>query len=261
MQRQTHRTAGRSRAATPVVLQTQTGIQITTPVGTTHTLILIPEGTFEMGANNGIRNEGPEHTVHLKAYYIDHTEVSNAHWNPYAIAERQLPNFDPPEHPVVNINWFQAGEYCEWLGGRLPTEAEWEKAARGTDGRIYPWGAAPDPNRANYLNSGDPFDNGTVPVAYYREGNSDGRSPYGVSDMAGNVWEWIQDEYDSAYYQRSPRDNPVNYEIKTHFLHIERVVRGGSWFSTAFLVRTTARAARQSNLQTDTLGFRCVVDR
>ena len=245
----------------PVVSQTQTGIQITTHVGTTHTLILIPEGTFEMGANNGIRNEGPEHTVHLKAYYIDHTEVSNAHWNPYAIAERQLPNFDPPEHPVVNINWFQASEYCTWLGGRLPTEAEWEKAARGTDGRIYPWGTAPDPNRANYLNSGDPFDNGTAPVAYYREGNRDGRSPYGVLDMAGNVWEWIQDEYDSAYYQRSPSDNPVNYELKTHFLHIERVVRGGSWFSTAFLVRTTARAARQSNLQTDTLGFRCVVDR
>ena len=172
-----------------------------------------------MGANNGIRNEGPEHTVHLKAYYIDHTEVSNAQWNPYAIAERQLPNFDPPEHPVVNINWFHADEYCKWLGGRLPTEAEWEKAARGTDRRIYPWGATPDPNRANYLNSGDPFDNGTAPVAYYREGNSDGRSPYGVSDMAGNVWEWIQDEYDSAYYQRSPRDNPVNYELKTHYLH------------------------------------------
>ena len=151
------------------------------------------------------------------------------------------PTLTSPEHPVVNINWFQAGEYCEWLGGRLPTEAEWEKAARGTDGRIYPWGATPDPNRANYLNSGDPFDNGTAPVAYYREGNRDGRSPYGVLDMAGNVWEWTQDEYDSAYYQRSPRDNPVNYELRTHFLHIERVVRGGSWFSTAFLIRTTAR--------------------
>ena len=79
--------------------------------------------------------------------------------------------------------------------------------------------------------------------------------------MAGNVWEWTQDEYDSAYYQRSPRDNPVNYELRTHYLHLERVVRGGSWFSTAFLIRTTARAARKSNLQTNTLGFRCVVDR
>ena len=129
----------------PVVSQTQTGIQITTPVGTNHTLISIPEGPFQMGANNGIRNEGPEHTIYLKAYYIDHTEVTNAQWNPYAIAERQLPNFDPPEHPVVNINWFQADEYCKWLGGRLPTEAEWEKAARGTDGTDLSLGHCPRP--------------------------------------------------------------------------------------------------------------------
>ena len=230
-----------------VVTTTETGIQITTSVGTTHELVLVPEGPFAMGANNGIRNEGPEHTVSLKAYYIDRTEISNAQWNAYAIAEHVRPNLNTPDHPVVNVSWFNADEYCKWLGGRLPTEAEWEKAARGTDGRIYPWGMDRDSERANHLDSGDPFDNGTSPVDYYGEGNRDGRSPYGVLGMAGNVWEWVQDEYDSTFYQRSPESNPVNYELKTHFLHLERVVRGGSWFSPAFLIRTTARAPKSQS--------------
>ena len=253
-----------SEPSLPTVVQTSEGLQIHTLVNTQHHMVLIPAGPFTMGSNNGIRNEGPAHLVHLNAFYIDKTEVSNAQWNAYAIANHRRNNLKVPEHPAVNISWFQADEYCKWLGGRLPTEAEWEKAARGNDERTFPWGNQPDTKRANHLRSRDPFDNGTTPVGYF-DGTSqngfetlDGRSPFGLQDMAGNVWEWVQDEYAADYYARSPENNPVNFDPIRSAFHIDRVLRGGSWFNTPFLIRTTARFNLVSTSQGETTGFRCV---
>ena len=215
----------------------------------------VPAGEFLMGATSADSSadddEKPQHVVYLDAFWIMKTEVTNAQYAQCVAAgacaepgNTRWQDHEYIDHPVVNVGWSQAQTYCVWAGGRLPTEAEWEKAARGADGRRYPWGdAVPDVQRANY---GNP-NGGTTPVGSYPAG----ASPYGALDMAGNVWEWVADWYDAGYYARSPAVNPLGPDTG-----IGRVLRGGSWDYAAGGLRCSSRrygpALRYSNI-----GFRC----
>ena len=218
----------------------------------------VPAGPFYMGSPEGVgeENEDPRHVVTLDAFWIDQTEVTNAQYQK-CVEVRVCPTegtdgFDPqgrPEYPV-RVIWSGAEAYCRWAGGRLPIEAEWEKAARGTDGRIYPWGDDwPDCSRANHdsLHQGFCYD-GLAPVGSFPAG----ASPYGVLDMAGNAEEWANDWYDADYYATSPQQNPLGPESGEF-----RVARGNSWYYPAEYIRAAYREGYTPN---DTaLGFRCVV--
>jgi formylglycine-generating enzyme required for sulfatase activity len=192
-------------------------------------MTLVPAGEFTMGSNEGSDHEKPEHRVYLDAYYIDKYEVTVGQYAKFLDATSINPppmwtTMDQPPHqkrPVVNVDWEDANNYCEWAQKRLPTEAEWEKAARGTDGRIYPWGNdPPNPQRANYGKEKWNKHTALVPVGQLK----DGQSPYGISDLAGNVWEWVSDWYDPDYYATTPSRNPHGPEKGKY-----KVLRGGSW--------------------------------
>jgi serine/threonine protein kinase len=205
-------------------------------------MVLAPAGAFEMGSRNGDFDESPVHTVRLDDYYIDKYEVTNELYARCVQAgECQPPSssssythdsyYGNPEfddYPVIWVDWQQAQTFCQWRGARLPSEAEWEKAARGTHGRTYPWGEGFDCTKANYGGcSGDTEQVGAFP---------DGASPYGALDMAGNVWEWVADWYDDNYYSISPSENPAGPASGQY-----RVLRGGSWSHGAVYVRTALR--------------------
>ena len=230
-------------------------------------LVLVPQGSFIMGAQEGDwaagEEEGPRHEVSLDAFWIDRTEVTNAMYTLCVDADvcpvpkqkksstRALYYNDPmyANYPVINIPWSAADAYCRWAGRRLPTEAEWEKAARGKDGRIYPWGdSAPAPGQALLNFNGWLGDTARV-------GNfPNGASVYGAWDMAGNVWEWVADWYSDSYYSVSQVLNPTGPEQGDF-----RALRGGSWNSSLDFVRTTARFRRLPDDIADTIGFRCAV--
>jgi eukaryotic-like serine/threonine-protein kinase len=219
-------------------------------------LVFVPAGDFLMGSDDGdayaLSDEKPQHLVYLDAYWIDKTEVTNAMFARFVDVTghdagsnwRHVAN-GKPDHPVVRVNWFTANAYCEWAGRRLPTEAEWEKAARGTDGRWYPWGnERPDRSRGNiHLRS-----LGTTAVGSYPAG----ASPYGVLDMAGNVWEWVADWYGADYYARSPRENPTGPESG-----LSRALRGVSWRDLVVTVRAAKRYRHVPNSLSYNLGLRC----
>lgn len=219
-------------------------------------MVTIPAGPFVMGSDDGDEDERPAHTVELPEYQIDKYEVTNAQFALFIaetgyVTDAELAGegktwrsyYEPGKenHPVVKVSWNDALAYCLWAGKRLPTEAEWEKAARGTDGRIYPWGNEYDPNR---LNGKDGGRRTTTPVGSFPEG----ASPYGVMDMAGNVWEWTDD-----WYQAYP-GNPVP---SPYYGQKFKVLRGGGWFDEADLVRTTNRSASIVTAANDDIGFRC----
>jgi serine/threonine protein kinase/formylglycine-generating enzyme required for sulfatase activity len=220
-------------------------------------LVYVPEGNFEMGTDKYDR-EKPIHTVYLDAFWIDQTEVTYAKYEKcVASGECEEPqstksslgdsyygNSTYADFPVIYMDWYQAEVYCEWAGRRLPTEAEWEKAARGTDGRTYPWGEGIDCSLHNGFGcAGNPSEVGSYP---------DGASPYGVLDMAGNVGEWVADWYDGDYYRNSPSRNPVGPSSGEY-----RVLRGGSWIDDTIWIRSAGRTGGILDSQYLDQGFRC----
>jgi len=226
-------------------------------------LVYVPEGEFVMGGVSDDRyaedDEHPSHTVYLKGYWIDQTEVTNAQYaqcvderkcaKPYSLTSFSRSEYffdeDFANFPVIYVSWYDASAYCEWAGRRLPTEAEWEKAARGDDARIYPWGSDITCNLANFAGcSGD-----TVEVGSYKSGVS----PYGLFDMSGNVWEWVADYYYIKYYDESPLDYPHGPESGAY-----RVIRGGSWNDDVNSLRTSSRFFYYPDNARVSIGFRCV---
>jgi formylglycine-generating enzyme required for sulfatase activity len=225
--------------------------------------ILIPAGSFPMGCssndNQCSNDERPQHTVTLDAYYIDQYEVTNARYQGCVDSEACSPPNDVSpftqelyygnaayaDYPVVNVTWYQAEAFCTWAGKRLPTEAEWEKAARGTDGRTFPWREqASDSTLLNYKGNEDK----PTPVGSYPAG----ASPYGVLDMAGNVGEWTADWYDGGYYSVSPEINPPGPSAGEF-----RVLRGGSWGGYDGNVRSASRVNYYPDIWGYDVGFRC----
>ena len=216
--------------------------------------VTVRAGEFTMGSND-YRDEKPIHRVYLSEYQIARHPVTNAQYelfvkaNSYAAPKHWKNKKIPPgkeNHPVVNVSWKDAQAFCAWAGVRLPTEAEWEKAARGTDGRKYPWGNEPPTMELCNFNSNA---GGTTPVGSYPKG----ASPYGVMDMVGNVWEWVNDWYDGSYYSQSPSENPQGPATGKY-----RVLRGGSWYNDDDFVRSANRFVNDPDYWVSSRGFRCV---
>ncbi len=234
------------------------------------TMALVPAGEFQIGiAQAPAGHDHPARMVELDAFYIDQFEVSNGHFARYvelfgdSRSARERCTSAPTE-PVCGVSWNTAKAYCEWLDKRLPTEAEWEKAARGTDNRHYPWGNAPpaagtanfcDLRCASTLLQDSTKDDGFAAAAPV-DAFAGGRSPYGVYNMAGNVWEWVQDWYDDSYHDRAPHTNPVNLRQADS---TGRVVRGGSWNSKAEFLRSDSRSWRSPDAPNDYVGIRCAM--
>jgi formylglycine-generating enzyme required for sulfatase activity len=212
------------------------------------TQLFIPAGTAKMGGLDILleNDELPAHDVTLDAFWIDQVEVTNGMYDLCVQAEMCRPPvkvnsdnqedyFGNPEfqdYPVIQIAWYDANAYCQWVGRRLPTEAEWERAARGDDMRDYPWGNEP-PNEQN-SNANNTVGDVTRVGSY-----AAGASPFGVLDMAGNVWEWVADYYQPDYYSKSPIVNPTGPENggPDHL----RVIRGGSFQDSLFDLRVSNR--------------------
>ena len=236
-------------------------------------MVLIPAGPFTMGSDDGPHNERPAHTVTLDAYSIDRYEVTLGLYRKF-LEEGKYdapPTWDDEaatsvgDRPAIGMRWESAAAYCRWAGKRLPTEAEWEKAARGTDGRRYPWGEMqPFVDIANY-NRGMWVSEAITLMAVtgglegmsVRHGLKEGgKSPFGVFHMAGNAAEWVADWYERDYYQKSPERNPSGPMAGE-----KRVLRGGSWADVPSALRTTARFSAEPNFEDRTIGFRCAADR
>lgn len=224
-------------------------------------MVIVSAGTFPYGSNMGEPDEQPAQTIFLDDFYIDQYEVTNARYAECVAAGTCSPpeewgsnthadyynNPSFTDYPVIFINWESAQTYCEWRGGRLPTEAEWEKAGRGTDGRTYPWGEGASCSLANlYPCVEDVTQVGSYPAA---------ASPYGALDMSGNVWEWTADWYSADYYTTlgPETSNPTGPESGS-----ERVIRGGSWADARYQLRLTERFQFNPLGSDNALGFRCV---
>jgi formylglycine-generating enzyme required for sulfatase activity len=253
------------------------------------TMVYVPAGEFTMGSSNAdigallaecsdctrdsFKDEQPQHTVYLDAFWIDRTEVTNAQFRkcveagtcqaPTTCASGE-PTYNDPgmgAHPVVCVGWHQANAYCVWAGVRLPTEAEWEKAARGTDRRIYAWGNTFDGSKANFcdLNCEFEYKDGEANDGYGRTALVGsypvGASAYGALDLTGNVWEWVADWYDADYYADSPASNPRGPSSGDL-----RGLRGGSWGNVWSSMRVPNRYFTNSANTSYFVGFRCAAD-
>ena len=213
-----------------------------------------------MGANgtDALEDERPQHQVWIDRFEVDLYEVRTGHYAEFlARTNRPAPwqweTVDLKQHqdrPVIGVSWFDADAYCRWQGKRLPTEAEWEKAARGTDGRLFPWGnQIPSDRAANFgLGARFSYSQALVPVQQYETG----RSPYGLYQMAGNAGEWVADWYGAAYYDTSQQKNPSGPDQGSF-----RVVRGGSWSDLPKYLLTYGRFKLLPETGNSYTGFRC----
>jgi len=227
----------------------KTGGSRTTPMA------LVPRGEFVMGSNERWDDEAPEYIESVETFHIDLHEVTNANYHLFASATKREPPYHWSEgnipagkedHPVIYVSWHDANAYCKWSGKRLPTEQEWEKAARGENGNIYPWG-----NEWSLDKSNNPYkgSTGTQPVGSYPEG----RSPYGLYNMSGNVWEWV----DSFYLP-----HPGNTIPRAEYGKDKRVLKGGSWFDClsygcGLSAPTFNRSFFTPEVKNNSFGFRC----
>jgi iron(II)-dependent oxidoreductase len=218
---------------------------------------MVTAGQFWMGSSldeSKNESEKPRHRVFLGTYYIDKYPVTNqayrrflretGHPQPLFWTD---PQFNHPSHPVVGLSWYDALAYCNWANKRLPTEAEWEKAAKGEANFIYPWGNEFKPGMANV----DAVLSHTSPVDQFFMGIS----PYGCLDMIGNVWEWCYDWFDEKFYTMSPANNPKGPENGK-----KKVIRGGGWDTISFNARNAFRFFADPASKSPNIGFRCVVD-
>jgi eukaryotic-like serine/threonine-protein kinase len=241
---------------------------------------LVPAGEFTMGGDadaalaecqkyrsdcqrDFFTDEEPQHQVYLDAFYVDIYEVTNAAYKLCVNAGACSPprqigsyartsyygNSQFDNYPVILVDWVQANAYCEWRGGSLPTEAQWEKAARGTDGRTYPWGEGIDCTKANYW----AMEGGCVGDTSEAGSYESGKSPNGIYDLAGNVWEWVADWYESDYYANSPSSNPLGPDSGD-----QRVLRGGAWHGYANNQVASFRNKKTPDQTGNVIGFRCV---
>jgi len=230
-------------------------------------MALVPAGSFQMGRTKTteddstgmrplvLRDDRPVHEVWIDAFYMDRLEVSHAdyarfaeatgHRTPYHWIDGEMPP-EQAKQPIYNVDWDDATTYCAWQGKRLPTEAEWERAARGgLDGKAYPWGdEKPSPQRALYSTPAGPGPVGKYPA-----------NDFGLHDMAGGVTEWCSDWFERTYYERSPAKNPQGPEDGQY-----RIIRGGSWSSGPARITVFFRNWVRPNQRTPNLGFRCVQD-
>ena len=242
-------------------------------------MVLIPAGPFVMGSDkkvdkNSYTAEFPQRTVHLDAFEIDKYEATTVQFLKFVLATNRAPlidwqydggNFQDTmvSHPVMHVSWFEADAYCKWAGKRLPTSAEWEKAARGEDGRIYPWGNQPAGlSRANFGRTGlsGPVRDRPERLLLYPpivsvDKYENSVSPYGVYQMAGNVAEWTADWYDPKYYKTAPNSNPRGPETGS-----QKAFRGGGWIDSTPSVRPAQRNGADPNTKMNWLGFRCARD-
>ena len=243
-------------------------------------MVLIPEGVFTMGykINNknewGDTDEEPVHKVFLKSYYIDRLEVSASQFSNFLnlnlkkaplyfqtgsgvtikkVGRLYSPRAGLNNYPANRVSWYGADAYCRWLNKRLPTEAEWEKSARGIDGRIFPWGDEfPTNDRVTFRRK---FNEIGFKVLEVVDSMPNGRSPYGVHHMAGNAWEWVSDWYEDIYYEKSPFANPKGPDFG-----VSKVLRGGNWYYKAYYMRTTYRFNEKPGVFKNWQGFRCAKD-
>jgi sulfatase modifying factor 1 len=224
-------------------------------------MVTIPGGSFVRGTESGGFDEQPQRTIHVDVFSIDRYEVTNHYYQQFVLATGHRKPGLPARYakssgkmkgtnqPVVYVSWDDATEYCRWKGKRLPTEAEWEKAMRGEDGRLWPWGNKEQANGANWARVQDGYDV-SAPVGSFQAD----KSPYGVMDGAGNVIEWVDDWYDETYYKRSSEQNPPSPEYGTY-----RVLRGGGYTTTGGDVRITSRSKMMPDFRDESIGFRCAM--
>lgn len=227
-------------------------------------MVKVPAGPFTRGSDTGDADEKPVRQIYLDAFWIDKHEVTAAQ---YRECVRKGGCKRPEEtgtgctydeqskgdHPINCVNWFEADAYCRWAGKALPTEAQWEKAARGTDARTYPWGNDTPTCRHAIIRENNATGCGrseTWPVG----SKPDGASPYGALDMVGNVWEWTADWYESDYYTKAPSRNPPGPKTG-----VERIARGSSWsYTFDSAMRVTDRVDDAPGFAHNALGMRCV---
>lgn len=242
-------------------------------------MVLIPAGWFLMGSDKKMDKlaylpEMPQRKVYRDAYEIDKFEVTTVQFLRFVLAMNRPPLIDwrynggnfqesMASHPVMHVSWYDADEYCRWAGKRLPTEAEWEKAARGDDGRIYPWGNQPAGlSRANFGRGGlsGPVRDRPERLMLYPpiisvDKYENALGPYGLYQMVGNVAEWVADWYDKDYYKTAPEKNPTGPEKGT-----QRSFRGGGWIDSTPSVRAAQRNGTDPDTKMNWLGFRCARD-
>jgi formylglycine-generating enzyme len=234
-------------------------------------MVEVPAGSFPMGVPHGDRDGGrdeyPRHDVLVDTFFIDQFEVTHGRYLEFVNATgHRIPQHSKnptrnlwqggtiagslADRPVINVDWFDAEAYCTWAGKRLPTEAEWEKAAKGTTDRRFPWGNVEPTNTHVNFNQRWIGEKTLMPVGSYESG----KSPFGAYDMAGNVWEWVNDWYDARYYEKSPPKNPRGPETGA-----KKVLRGAGWQNETPTLRIFTRAGSDPTIRNESTGFRCAV--